>query len=84
MRPVRVTVRLFAGIRERAGRSSFPLELPESADVGAVRAALADACPAIREQLPFCRIALDDEFAGDGDAVGPGATVDVIPPVSGG
>lgn len=79
-----VTVRLYAGVREKAGRASLTVAVAEPADVAAVRVALAEACPAIREQLPFCRVALDDDFATDDAALGAGATVDVIPPVSGG
>ena len=76
-----VSVRLYAGVRERAGRPKLDLE---ARTVGALRAALAKACPAIAEQLPFCRFAVDDEFAADDALVRPGAVVDVIPPVSGG
>ena len=76
-----VTVRLYAGVRERAGAAELHVE---GTTVGEVRAAAAAACPAIAGQLPFCRIALDDEFVEDTAAVGPGAVVDVIPPVSGG
>jgi molybdopterin synthase catalytic subunit len=76
-----VTARLYAGVRERAGVAELTVE---GADVAAVREALAAACPAIAEQLAFCRFAVDDEFVGDDAAVGAGATVDVIPPVSGG
>jgi molybdopterin synthase catalytic subunit len=78
---VTVAVRLYAGIRERAGKAQLDVE---GRTVGAVRVALAKACPAIAAQLPFCRFAVDDEFAADDAALRPGATVDVIPPVSGG
>ena len=81
---MQVTVRLYAGVREKAGCGSLALDLPEGADVRAVRDALAAACPSIRDQLPFCRLALDDDFAAEGDTVAPGSKVDVIPPVSGG
>jgi molybdopterin synthase catalytic subunit len=76
-----VTVRLYAGVRERAGVAELAVE---GTNVAAVREAVAAACPAIAEQLGFCRFAVDDEFVGDDAAVGDGATVDVIPPVSGG
>ncbi len=76
-----VAVRLYAGVRERAGKARLDVE---AKTVAAVRAALAAACPAIAPQLPFCRFAVDDEFVADDAAVKPGATVDVIPPVSGG
>ena len=76
-----VAVRLYAGVRERAGLAELTVE---GADVAEVRAAIAAACPSIAEQLAFCRFAVNDEFVGDDAAVGDGATVDVIPPVSGG
>jgi len=78
---VSVAVRLYAGVRERAGVAELAVE---GADVAALRAAIAAACPAIAEQLAFCRFAVGDEFVGDDAAVDDGATVDVIPPVSGG
>jgi molybdopterin converting factor small subunit len=76
-----VAVRLYAGLRERAGAAELTVE---GADVAAIRAAIAAACPPIAEQLAYCRFAVDDEFVGDDAAVRDGATVDVIPPVSGG
>lgn len=76
-----VAVRLYAGVRERAGKARLDLD---GKTIAAVREALAAACPAIAEQLPFCRFAVDDEFVADDAAVKPGAVVDVIPPVSGG
>ena len=76
-----VSVRLHAGIKERAGVGELTVE---AQTVAALRAAIAAACPEIAAQLPFCRVALDDEFVDDGAPVGDGAIVDVIPPVSGG
>jgi len=78
---VTVAVRLYAGVRERAGTGRIEVD---GKTIAAVRAALAAACPAIREQLAFCRFAVDDEFVADDADVKPGAVVDVIPPVSGG
>ena len=74
-------VRLYAGVRERAGTAKLDVD---AKTVGALRAALAKACPAIAEQLAFCRFAVDDEFVADDALVRAGAVVDVIPPVSGG
>ena len=76
-----VSVRLYAGVRESAGTAELSVE---GGDIAAVRAALAVACPGIADQLPFCRFAVADEFVGDEAVVSDGATVDVIPPVSGG
>jgi molybdopterin converting factor small subunit len=78
---VTVAVRLYAGVRERAGKSRIEVD---GRTIAAVRAAVAAACPAIAPQLAFCRFAVDDEFVPDDAVVKPGAVVDVIPPVSGG
>jgi len=76
-----ITVRLFAGVKEKAGVPSLEVE---SASIGALRPALAAACPAIQPQLAPCRFALNDEFVDDDTILPDGATVDLIPPVSGG
>ena len=76
-----VSVRLYAGVREAAGTAELSVD---GGDIAAVRAAIAVECPGIADRLPFCRFALEDEFVGDEAAVADGATVDVIPPVSGG
>ena len=76
-----VTVRLWAGVKEAAGRAEVSVD---GATVAEVRAALAEAVPAIAERLAYCRYALDDTFEPEDTAVADGATLDVIPPVSGG
>jgi molybdopterin converting factor small subunit len=76
-----VRVRLFANLRERAGTGELTVE---GRDIAAVRDAIATACPVIAGHLRYCRFAMSDEFVEEGEAVEPGATVDVIPPVSGG
>ncbi|HEX5138333.1 MAG TPA: MoaD/ThiS family protein [Planctomycetota bacterium] len=76
-----VAVRLYAGVRERAGKARLEVD---GRTIAAVRAAVAAACPAIAGQLASCRFAVNDEFVGDDAAVPSGAVVDVIPPVSGG
>jgi molybdopterin converting factor subunit 1 len=78
---VTVAVRLYAGVRERAGQARLDVE---GETIAAVRKALAAACPAIARELSSCRFAVDDEFVGDDAPVPKGAVVDVIPPVSGG
>jgi molybdopterin synthase sulfur carrier subunit len=78
---VSITVRLFAGVKEKAG---VPTLVVDSASIGALRPALAAVCPAIEPQLAPCRFALNDEFVDDEIALEDGATVDLIPPVSGG
>ena len=76
-----VTVRLFAGVKEKAGRAAFEVS---GSTIAEVRDALAAACPDVAGLLPACRFAMNDEFVNEDSATPDGATIDVIPPVSGG
>jgi MoaE-MoaD fusion protein len=80
-----VTVRLFAILRERAGRDSVEIELPEDATVADAFECLA-AAPGLGElvgRLPL-RMAVNREYVGDGATISPGDELAVIPPISGG
>jgi molybdopterin synthase catalytic subunit len=79
-----VRILLFAGLRERLRSDWVELELPEGATVAQLLAALGEAHPALRELLPPCRVAVEQEFVGPGHPVRAGDEVAVIPPVSGG
>jgi molybdopterin converting factor subunit 1 len=72
-----ITVRLFAGLRERAGRDRVELELPEDARVADVLAAMG---VGPRE----CVVAVNREYAREESPVQPGDEVALVPPVSGG
>lgn len=72
-------MRLFAGLRERAGTAERELELPEGARVGDVWVAL-DLGP----EPPGLLYAVNREYAQPGDLLAGGEEVGVIPPVSGG
>jgi MoaE-MoaD fusion protein len=76
---MRITVRLFAALRERAGWSQRELELPDGAVV-------ADVWPALElgAEPPGLAYARNREYAGRDTAVATGDEVAVIPPVSGG
>lgn len=78
-----VTVLYFAVAREAAGADSEALAAAPGS-VGALRALLAARHPALAKVLPRCRLAVNQEFAGDDDPVPEGAEVAVIPPVAGG
>jgi molybdopterin converting factor subunit 1 len=81
--PVPITVLFFAIAREAAGADSESVaEAP--ATVGDLRALLAERHPALARVLPRCRLAVNEEFAADGDPIPDGAEVAIIPPVSGG
>lgn len=81
---LRVTVLLFARARELAGRPEVRLELPTDATVATALDALTAQSPAVAAVLPSCRTALDEEFAPRTARLHDGATVAVLPPVSGG
>jgi molybdopterin synthase catalytic subunit len=77
--PVRVTVRLFAQLRERAGRREVELELPDGAVVRDAIAALDD----VAAGLPVV-MAVNREYADETVELSPGDELALIPPVSGG
>ncbi len=79
-----LTVRLFALYRERAGRRSFPLEVPQGATV-------ADLTEAVRVRFPMLAppdvkivVAVNADYAEPEQVLQPGDDVCLIPPVSGG
>jgi len=74
---VRVTVRLFAGLRERAGRAR--LELDDVASVDAVWERLE-----LGDEPPGLLYAVNREYVTRGHVLHDGDEVAVIPPVSGG
>jgi len=81
---IHVTVRLFALAKERAGRSEIELELPAKSTVADLRRALRDRFPELAALWSSALVAVDEEYAGDDVPIGPGTTLAVIPPVSGG
>src|SRR5215216_4145129 len=72
-----ISVRLFAGLRERAGAARIEVELPETATVADLLAAM--------ELAPrSCVAAINREYAAPGERIAPGDEVALVPPVSGG
>ena len=72
-----VSVRLFAGLRERAGSERIDVDLPEGATVADLLAAM--------ELAPrSCVAAINREYAGPETPIGAGDEVALVPPVSGG
>ncbi len=76
---VTVRVRLFAMLRERAGRDSVELELPDGARVSDALAALADVTMGIT-----CVLAVNRDYADPDLVLTQGDELALIPPVSGG
>jgi molybdopterin converting factor subunit 1 len=82
---VRVEVRLFAMLRERAGSSRIELELPDGATVSDALRALATDGPlgGLIELMPV-RMAVNREYASADTVLDPHDELALIPPVSGG
>ncbi|MFO7572617.1 MAG: molybdenum cofactor biosynthesis protein MoaE [Gaiellaceae bacterium] len=76
---MKVRVRLFAGLRERAGSGSVEIEVPEGTVLGDVWDALE-----LGDEPPGLLFAVNRAYAERGAALAPGDEVAVIPPVSGG
>ncbi|HEY7258934.1 MAG TPA: molybdenum cofactor biosynthesis protein MoaE [Gaiellales bacterium] len=76
---MRITVRLFAALRERAGWSEREVEIPEGASVADVWLRLE-----LGDEPPGLAYARNREYAAREDALAAGDEVAVIPPVSGG
>ena len=74
-----VRVRLFAMLRERAGRDVVELELPDGASVGDALAALQDVTAGVT-----CVLAVNRDYADAGRILVAGDELALIPPVSGG
>jgi MoaE-MoaD fusion protein len=78
-----VSVRLFAGLRERAGTDRLEIELPDDARVADVLAAMA-ATPVGELRPRECVVAVNREYAAADEPVRAGDEVALVPPVSGG
>jgi MoaE-MoaD fusion protein len=85
MAAMKVTVRLFAILRQRAGRDSIELSLPEGATVAEAVEALRseDGLTDVIGRLPV-RMAVNREYAEAAETLSAGDELALVPPVSGG
>ena len=80
---MKVTVRLFAGMREAVGESSVEFDdLPDGARVSELREALEARFPGLSGMASMA--AIDGEYVEEDAAIRDGREVAFIPPVSGG
>ncbi len=76
---IEVSVRLFAGLRERAGAEALSLQLPDDARVGDALARMTE----LTAGVPVV-MAVNREYAATDHPLRPGDELALIPPVSGG
>lgn len=75
---------LFASVAEKAGVRRLELECVPGDTVGTVRERLFAAHPQLRPYGPTLLYALNEEYVRENVPVADGATLALIPPVSGG
>ena len=81
---MRLSVRLFARLREIAGRDTLEHEVPDRSSLGDVWASLAQKWPAMRAFDATVSGAVNEEYARMSREVHEGDEVAFLPPVSGG
>lgn len=81
---MKLNVRLFATLKERAGSNMLSVELPDSASVETLLAILAVQVPALAPSLKPVLVAVNNEYAFAEHIINPGDEIALFPPVSGG
>ena len=81
---MRVTVRLFARLRDLAGAGELVRDVPAPATVKTVWQTLVDEMPALQEYERTMSVAVNADYAKMSAAVTEGDEVAFLPPVSGG
>lgn len=81
---MKVRVRLFASLREAAGRSELELEVPNGATPETVWGRIADMTPSLAGRRPSLSAAVNRRYVPFDTGLGEGDELVFIPPVSGG
>ena len=81
---MRVTVRLFARLRDLAGTGELVREVPDAATVQTVWASLTSEMPSLSQYEGSMSVAVNAEYARMAAALHDGDEVAFLPPVSGG
>ena len=80
----RLTIRLFATLRERAGAPELTRDYPDDATVAQIWDRLKAEFPALEGHRDAVRFAVNQEYVEDDYRPRPGDEIAFIPPVSGG
>ena len=81
---LRVTIRLFARLREITGAGELAREVSAPADAQAAWAALAREFPALEQYRPVISCAINEQYAKFDAPLADGDEIAFLPPVSGG
>jgi molybdopterin converting factor subunit 1 len=81
---VRITIRLFARLREIAGNGELERELPAPASTESAWEALTQEFPALEPYRPVISCAVNEQYAKFTTPLKDGDEVAFLPPVSGG
>ena len=81
---MQVRIRYFAGLREATKIEGEPLDLPDGATAGDVRALLGERYPALARLLPPCAVAVNRAYVAADAPLHNGDELVFIPPVGGG
>jgi molybdopterin converting factor subunit 1 len=81
---MRINVRFFAILKDRAGVSEARIELPPQANVSAALEAVASTFPTIVQDLKRSAIAVNRNYVNRDAILHEGDELALIPPVSGG
>jgi molybdopterin converting factor subunit 1 len=81
---MRVTIRLFARLRDLAGSGELVRDVPQPATVQTIWRALVDEMPSLGEYERTMSVAVNADYSRMTAAVNEGDEVAFLPPVSGG
>lgn len=81
---MKLQIRFFATLRDRAGIETVILDLPQMSTVGTLVDSLSDQFPALKPALPSALIAVNHEYAFRDSMLNDGDEIALFPPVSGG
>ena len=81
---MRITIRLFASLRELTGESSAQVDIPEGSRAADAWEACVQRWPALATRRQSTVLAINQEFAKPDVVVHDGDEVALLPPVSGG
>ena len=81
---VEVTVLLFASVADKVGARRLTVSASPGDSVARVRDLLMERYPQLESSLPTLLYALNEEYVKESERIYPGATLALIPPVSGG